>query len=50
MHGVSLFRLNVLRAMYLLIVVGLGVYVWPGVLETDKHWELMGHRAASEAG
>ena len=33
MHDVSLARLYVLRATYLLIVVGLGLNVWPAVLE-----------------
>ena len=42
MNEVSLFRLYVLRAMYLFIVVGLGVYLWPGVLNPEKHWELDG--------
>jgi hypothetical protein len=37
---VSLFRLYILRAMYLFIVAGLGVYLWPGVLTAHKHWEL----------
>jgi hypothetical protein len=41
MNEVSLFRLYVLRAMYLFIVVGLGVYQWPDVLDPNKHWELM---------
>ena len=41
MNEVSVFRLYVLRAMYLFIVVGLGVYLWPGVLNPRKHWELM---------
>ena len=41
MHHVSLFRLYVLRAMYLFIVAGLGVYLWPGVLDPNKNWELM---------
>jgi hypothetical protein len=41
MNEVSLFRVYVLRAMYLFIVVGLGVYLWPGVLDPQKHWELM---------
>jgi hypothetical protein len=27
--------------MYLLIVVGLGIVVWPGVIHHDKPWELM---------
>ncbi len=41
MNDVSLLRLYVLRAMYLLIVVGLAVVVWPGILHRDKPWELM---------
>ncbi len=41
MNEVSVFRLYVLRAMYLFIVVGVGVYLWPGVLNPRKHWELM---------
>jgi hypothetical protein len=41
MNEISLFRLYVLRAMYLFIVVGLGVYLWPDVLDPNKHWELM---------
>ena len=40
MNEVSSFRLYVLRAMYLFIVAGLGVYLWPGVLNPQKHWEL----------
>ena len=35
MNEVSLFRLYVLRAMYLFIVVGLGIYLWPGVLDPE---------------
>jgi len=30
--GVSLFRLYALRASYLLMAVGLGVYIWPAVI------------------
>lgn len=41
MHRVSLFRLYLLRAMYLLIVVGLGIVVWPGVIHQKEPWELM---------
>jgi hypothetical protein len=46
MNEVSLFRLYVLRAMYLFIAVGLGVYLWPGVLNPQKHWELMEGQAS----
>jgi len=41
MYEVSLFRLYVLRGMYLFILVGLGTYLWPGVIDPGKHWELM---------
>jgi hypothetical protein len=41
MTDVSLFRLYALRAAYLLIVVGLGIEIWPGILHHDKPWELM---------
>lgn len=29
MHKVSTFRLYLLRAMYLLLIVGLGTMIWP---------------------
>jgi hypothetical protein len=41
MPHVSLFRLYLLRAMYLLIVVGLAMVVWPGILFRPHPWELM---------
>ena len=34
---VSLFRLYLLRAMYLLVVVGLGNLTWPDVLNLGRH-------------
>lgn len=40
MNEVSLFRLYVLRALYLFVVLGLGFYVWPEVVDPAKHWEL----------
>lgn len=40
-HTVSLPRLYALRAMYLLVVVGLGIVVWPGVIHQSRPWELM---------
>ena len=44
MHEVSLFRLYILRAMYLFIVLGLGVFLWPDVINPAKHWQLsQGH-------
>lgn len=41
MHPVSPFRLNLLRAVYLLIAVGLGIVVWPGIFRQEHPWELM---------
>ena len=42
---VPVWRLNLLRALYLLVVVGLGIVVWPGVihhaLHHDRPWALM---------
>jgi hypothetical protein len=40
MNEVSLVRLYLLRALYLLVVVGLGVVVMPGIIHHDKPWEL----------
>ena len=36
MHQVSLFRLYMLRALYLLIVVGSAVTAWPGLVHAEK--------------
>ena len=41
MVEVSLFRLYLLRAMYLFIVVGFGAFIWPGILRHQGPWELM---------
>jgi hypothetical protein len=41
MVEVSLFRLYLLRAMYLFIVAGFGVFIWPGILHHKGPWELM---------
>jgi hypothetical protein len=41
-HDVSLLRLYLLRAMYLLVVVGLGVVVWPGIIHRTAPWTLNG--------
>jgi hypothetical protein len=40
MTEVSLFRLYVLRAMYLFIVLGLGTFLWPDIIDPSKHWHL----------
>ena len=42
---VSLFRLYLLRATYLLIVVGLGSAIWPLLLDSTRRWSHM-HGAA----
>jgi hypothetical protein len=36
-----LWRLYLLRALYLLVVVGLGVIIWPSLIHHDGPWELM---------
>jgi hypothetical protein len=41
MKPISLFRLYLLRALYLLLAVGLGIQVWPEVIHQEKPWELM---------
>jgi hypothetical protein len=41
MTQVSLFRLYLLRATYLFIVVGLGLTVWPSILKHTDAWPLM---------
>ena len=41
MAEVSTFRLYLMRAMYLLIFVGLGSEVWPGIIHHAKPWDLM---------
>jgi hypothetical protein len=38
---VSVFRLYLLRAGYLLLVLGLGSIIWPSILDQTKSWELM---------
>lgn len=41
MHEVSTFRLYLLRAMYLLLVVGLGMMIWPLILSHPLQVEHM---------
>jgi hypothetical protein len=41
MAEVSLLRLYLLRAMYLIVVVGLGLVIWPGVVQHSGPWDLM---------
>ena len=40
MNEVSLFRLYLLRAMYLLVSIGLGLVIWPQILFPSQPWEL----------
>ena len=41
MSEVSTFRLYLMRAMYLLIFVGLGSEIWPIIIHHAKPWDLM---------
>lgn len=41
MNTVSTARLYALRAMYLLVVLGLGSVLWPGIVTPHAPWELM---------
>jgi len=50
MSDVSIFRLYLLRAMYLLIAVGLGVTVWPGILLPGDNVSHMGSVVRSMLG
>ena len=40
MPEVSTFRLYLLRAMYLLIAVGLGFIIWPSLIHHSNAWAL----------
>lgn len=50
MPEVSTFRLYLLRATYLLMVVGLGLTIWPGILHPPKDLALMRGVARSLLG
>ena len=41
MNTVSTARLYALRAMYLLVILGLGSVLWPGIVTPHQPWELM---------
>jgi hypothetical protein len=40
-NEVSVFRLYLLRALYLLMIVGLGIVQWPEIIHREEPWELM---------
>ena len=40
MQPVSLNRLYMLRIVYLIIAVGLGLMIWPGVIHHEQPWSL----------
>jgi hypothetical protein len=50
MNGVALWRLYVLRAMYLFIVAGLAVFLWPEIVNPGRHWGLAQGQAACMLG
>lgn len=50
MSEVSTFRLCLLRAMYLLIAVGLGITIWPGILSPPENLSHMGSVVRSVLG
>ncbi len=41
MYNMPVWRLYLLRAGYLLLVIGLGSMIWPGIIHHDKPWTLM---------
>lgn len=50
MPEVSLFRLYLLRAMYLFMVVGLGLTIWPLLITHKLSWPLMNGVVCSMLG
>lgn len=50
MSDVSTFRLYVLRAMYLIIAVGLGITIWPGILAPPENLSHMASVVRSVLG
>jgi hypothetical protein len=40
MVELPIYRLNLLRAGYVLLIVGLGLAIWPSILDPAKNWEL----------
>ena len=50
MSEVSTFRLYLLRAAYLLIAVGLGIMIWPGIISPSEGLSHMGSVVRSVLG
>jgi hypothetical protein len=50
MSEVSIYRIYVLRAMYLLIAVGLAIMIWPGILSPPENLSHMGSVVRSVLG
>src|ERR1700741_1319800 len=50
MSEVTTFRLYLLRAMYLLIAVGLGITIWPSILSPPENLSHMGSVVRSVLG
>ena len=40
MTEISTFRLYLLRAVYLLVVIGMGSMIWPVIIQHSGNWEL----------
>ena len=50
MAEISLIRLYLLRASYLVLAVGLGLTIWPAILVPSGEWRLMNSVVASMLG
>ncbi len=50
MSEVSIFRIYLLRARYLLIAVGLAIMIWPGILSPPENLSHMGSVVRSVLG
>jgi hypothetical protein len=50
MTGISLWRLYLLRAAYLLVAGGLAVAIWPAIIDHEPGWPLMNGVVAAMLG
>ena len=50
MTDLTLFRLNLLRTGYVILVVGLGTTIWPSILDPARSWTLMNGVVVSMLG